>query len=51
METPKKHRAQGTFTTLKDALNNENYLRALELIERAQKNSLKNGFYIIEEDE
>lgn len=45
METPKKHHARGTSNTLKQALNDENYLRALALMEKAQKNRLINGLY------
>lgn len=45
METPKKHPAQGMSNTLKQALNDENYLKALALFERAQKNRLINKLY------
>lgn len=45
METPNKHRVHGTSNTLKQALNDENYLRALALMEKAQKNRLINGLY------
>lgn len=48
METPKKHNAQNTSNTLKQALENEAYLKALEVIERAYKNAVKNGLYSIE---
>lgn len=48
METPKKQNAQDTSNTLKKFLQDEDFLRALELIERAEKNSLKNGFYLID---
>ena len=44
-ETPKKRPAQGMSNTLKQALNDENYLKALALFERAQKNRLINKLY------
>ena len=45
METPKKHHAHGMSNTLKQALSDENYLKALALFERAQKNRLINKLY------
>lgn len=45
METPKKHPARGTSNTLKQALNDENYLRALALMEKSQRNRLINKLY------
>jgi hypothetical protein len=45
MEIPKKHRAPGTSSTLKLALQDEAYLRAQELMIRAHKNAIKNGLY------
>lgn len=45
METPKKHRAQDMSSTLKQALNDENYLKALALFEKSQRNRLINRLY------
>lgn len=45
METPNKHRARGTSNTLKQALNDENYLRALAMMSKAQRNRLINRLY------
>lgn len=45
METPKKNSAQGTYLTLKECLKDEEYLKALEIIERDTKNRLKNHYY------
>ena len=45
METPKKHNAQNTSNMLKEVLQNEGYLKALRIIERAEKNALRNGLY------
>lgn len=35
MENPNKHRVRGTSNTLKQALEDENYLKALALMEKA----------------
>lgn len=48
METPKKHNVQNTSSTLRQALENEAYLRALELMHRAEQNALRNGLYCID---
>jgi len=45
METPNKHNAQDMSNTLKRALNDNNYLRAMEKIVTAYKNAIKNGLY------
>lgn len=45
METPNKQRAHGTSNTLKQALNDENYLRALAMMEKSQRNRLINKLY------
>lgn len=45
METPNKHRAHGTSNTLKRALEDENFLKALALMEKSQRNRLINGLY------
>lgn len=51
METPKKLNAQCTSSTLKQALQDEAYLRALAMMERIEKNSYENGCYGYDEDE
>ena len=45
METPKKHNAQDTSNTLKRALQNENYTKAMKVMIRAYKNAIKNGLF------
>lgn len=45
METPKKHHVHGTSNTLKRALSDENYLKALAMMEKAQRNRLINKLY------
>jgi hypothetical protein len=45
METPKKHHAHGMSNTLKQALSDENYLKALALFEKSQRNRLINRLY------
>ena len=45
METPKKQDVHSTLNTLKQHLQNEAYLRALDMIERIEKNTYKNGYY------
>lgn len=50
METPKKHNALGMLNTLKQALYDEAYLKALDIMTRAQKNTLNNGFYSENDD-
>ena len=45
METPKKQNAQCTSSTLKQALQDEAYLRALEMMERIENTAYKNGYY------
>ena len=45
METPNKHLAQGSLNTLKKALQDENYIKAMNLMIRAHKNAIKNGLY------
>ena len=45
METPKKQNAHGTSNTLKQALQNEDYLKAMKLMERIEKDAYKNGYY------
>lgn len=45
METPKKQDVRSTSNTLKQHLQNEAYLRALDMIERIEKNTYKNGYY------
>ena len=45
METPNEHNAQDMSNTLKRALNDSNYLKAMEKIVTAYKNAIKNGLY------
>ncbi|WP_279148479.1 hypothetical protein [Segatella bryantii] len=45
METPNKYLAQGSLNTLKKALQDENYIKAMDLMIRAHKNAIKNGLY------
>lgn len=45
METPKKQNVQNTSNMLKQYLQNEDYLKALELMEKHQKIRLNNGLY------
>lgn len=45
METPKKLNAQCTSSTLKQALQDKAFLRALELLENHQKIRLNKGLY------
>ena len=51
METPKKLNAQCMSSTLKQALQDEDYLRALAVMERLENNAYKNGCYGDDEDE
>ena len=51
MDTPKKQNVQGTLSTLKQALQDEAYLKALAVMERLENNAYKNGFYGDDEDE
>ena len=45
METPNKYLAQGSLNTLKKALQDENYIKAMNLMIQAHKNAIKNGLY------
>ena len=45
MENPKKKRAQDMYTTLKECLTNPEFLRALEIMSRNEKNVYKNHMY------
>lgn len=45
MENPKKDRAQGTYTTLKECLTDPEYLRVLERMNQSQKEAYKNHYY------
>ena len=45
MEIPKKPNARNTSSTLKQLLQDEAYLKALEIIEQAERNAYKNGCY------
>ena len=45
METPKKPNVHNTSNTLKQLLQDEAYLKAMEIIEQAEKNAYKNGCY------
>lgn len=45
METPDKQSVRATLSTLKKALNDSNYLKALEKIVEAHRNAIKNGLY------
>ena len=45
METPKKHHAQDMSNTLKQALSDENYLKALALFEKTQRDMRIYGLY------
>lgn len=51
MEAPNKQSAPSTSLTLKECLNDPDYLRALDIIVQAQKNAIKNGLYPFYEDE
>ena len=44
METHMKKNAQDMFLTLRKALHNENYLKALDKVIQAQKNYLKQKY-------
>lgn len=50
METPKKQNAHSISHTLKDYLNNEDYIKALRLIEQHQQIRLRNGLYPTDND-
>lgn len=50
METPKKQNAQNTSNMLKRALNDKAYLKALDRMIQIQKNALKNGLYLIDDE-
>ena len=45
METPDKHLAHNTSNTLKRALNDSNYLKAMDKIVTACRNAIKRGLY------
>lgn len=45
METPKKHNAQDTSNTLKRALQNESFIKAMKVMLQAHKNAIKNGLF------
>lgn len=45
MENKKKDRAQSTHTTLKECLEDDNWQKGREIIERDTKNRLKHHFY------
>lgn len=45
METPKKKNAQNMSITLKECSENEDWLKAYEIIARDSKNRLKNHYY------
>ena len=45
METPNKHNAQDMSNTLKRALNDSNYLKAMDKIVTACRNAIKRGLY------
>jgi hypothetical protein len=45
MDTPKKQDVQGTSSMLKQLLQDEAYLKALEMMERIERNAYKNGCY------
>ena len=45
METPKKQDVHSTSNTLKQHLQNEAYLRALDMMERIENATYKNGYY------
>lgn len=51
MDTPKKQNVQGTLNTLKQALQDEAYLRALAVMERLENNAYRNGCYGDDKDE
>jgi len=46
METPKKQNAQSTSNTLKQALQNEAYITAMQKMINAYKNAIKNHCYL-----
>lgn len=45
METPNKHNVRATSNTLKKALTDSNYVKALEKMIKVYKNAIKNGLY------
>lgn len=45
METPKKKNAQNMSITLKECLENKDWLKGYEIINRDTKNRLKNHLY------
>ena len=45
METPDKHLAHDTSNTLKRALSDSNYLKAMDKIVTACRNAIKRGLY------
>lgn len=45
METPKKKNARSTSITLKECSENEDWLKAYEIIKRDTENRLKNHLY------
>ena len=50
MENPKKNSARSTCLTLKECLNDEDYLRAFDIMVKAQKNAIKYGLYYLYDD-
>lgn len=50
MGTSRKRPARGTSNTLKKLLNDPDYLKAYNILERAEKNALKNGLYSIDDE-
>lgn len=45
METPKKQNAPGSLNTLKKALENPDFMRALERFEKLENYRYKHGLY------
>ena len=50
MENPNKQNARNTSNTLKQLLQDEAYLRALEIVERSERFAYKNRCYGDNED-
>lgn len=50
MENLKKKYVRNTYTTLKKCLEDPDWLKAFNIIVKAQKNAIKNGLYSLYED-
>lgn len=50
METPNKQNVQGSSNMLKKALEDPEYIKALNLFEKLENYRYKNGLYQVEDD-